>query len=83
MLQSSHENLERQLSPSKEKSLIKEKSLLIEKRLMEESNLEPEKWVKKYGRKFRRIIEEPEVIELLKTDEIKTREKIEEELYKK
>lgn len=77
MLQPSHENFKEQSKSQKELDI------LIEEELMEESNLEPEKWVKKYGRKFRDDIVEkhPELIEFYRSKPKKAKEEIKKILY--
>ncbi len=65
--------------PKSEKKL----DFLIEEKLMEESNLEPEKWVKKYGEKFRDEIAEkrPELIELYRDSPENAKKKLKKILY--
>lgn len=40
-------------------------------------------WIEKYGLRFREIVEEPEIIELIKTDRTKAIEEIERRLKEK
>ena len=72
----SRENLEKQPTPSGEKSLYMEKIIEVEEELIEDSGKNPEEWIKENGKHFRKLITK-------NLDLLNDKEKLKEELAKK
>ena len=90
MLQSSHRNLEKQPRSQEELDLLIEEGLIEDfikegNEKDEEDKRTPERWVIKYGRKFRNKIakKRPELIELYRNNPEEAKKQIKKILYGK
>lgn len=77
------ENIKPMSGNPKEENDLFRIEIIIEKEIMErwcQTTEEKTAWVEKHGKRFREIVQEPEIIELIKMDKNKAIEEIERRL---